>query len=63
MESRCNRNRICIKPDEQEQIKNTSILLSGSGIGSVIAECGLRLGREKITIVDSDTVELSDLNR
>jgi len=60
MESRYSRNRIYIKPNEQEQIKNTPILLAGSGIGSVITECALRLGFEKITIVDGDQVELSN---
>jgi len=37
--------------------------LAGSGIGSVIAECALRLGFENITIADGDNVELSNLNR
>ncbi|KAF9658538.1 MULTISPECIES: ThiF family adenylyltransferase [Tenacibaculum] len=57
------RNRIYIKPEEQELIKNYPILLGGSGIGSNIAECALRLGFEKITIVDGDEVEVSNLNR
>lgn len=63
MEPRYSRNRIYIKPEEQELIKNCPILLGGSGIGSVIAECALRLGFENITIVDGDQVELSNLNR
>ena len=37
--------------------------MGGSGIGSVIAECALRLGFENITIIDGDKVELSNLNR
>lgn len=37
--------------------------MAGSGIGSVIAECALRLGFENITIADGDNVELSNLNR
>lgn len=63
MDSRYSRNRIYIKDQEQEYIKNYPILLGGSGIGSVIAECALRLGFENITIVDGDQVELSNLNR
>lgn len=63
METTYSRNRIYIKPDEQGVIKDYSILLGGCGIGSVIAECALRLGFEKITIVDGDKVELSNLNR
>jgi len=63
METRYSRNRIYLKSEEQELIKKTPILLAGSGIGSVIAECALRLGFETITIVDGDEVELSNLNR
>jgi tRNA A37 threonylcarbamoyladenosine dehydratase len=37
--------------------------LAGCGIGSVIAECALRLGFENITITEGDNVELSHLNR
>src|SRR5690606_38004084 len=48
---------------EQKIIKDFPILLAGSGIGSVIAECALRFGFENITIVDGDKVERSNLNR
>lgn len=57
------RNRLYISEEEQKTIKNTSILLAGAGIGSVIAECLLRLGFETLTIIDGDDVELSNLNR
>jgi molybdopterin/thiamine biosynthesis adenylyltransferase len=60
---RYSRNRIYVRKDEQELIKNTRILLGGAGIGSIIAECALRFGFENITIVDNDKVELSNLNR
>lgn len=63
MDSRYSRNRIYIDEAAQELIKSTPILLGGSGIGSVIAECALRLGFEKITIIDGDQVEQSNLNR
>jgi len=63
MESRYIRNRIYLKEEEQEAIKRCPIILAGSGIGSVIAECALRLGFENMTIVDFDHVELSNLNR
>ena len=62
MEERYNRNRIYIQPDEQEKMKNFRVLIAGLGIGSVIAECALRLGFETITIVDRGKVEESDLN-
>lgn len=60
---RYSRNRIYINKEEQERIRRTRILLGGAGIGSIIAECALRLGFENITIVDGDKVELSNLNR
>lgn len=60
---RYNRNRIYVSADEQEKIRETRILLGGAGIGSIIAECALRLGFEDIVIVDGDKVELSNLNR
>lgn len=63
MESRYVRNRIYLNEEEQLLIKDCPIILAGSGIGSVIAECALRLGFEKMTIVDFDHVELSNLNR
>jgi molybdopterin/thiamine biosynthesis adenylyltransferase len=63
METRYSRNRIYISDDEQEAIKDCPILLCGSGLGSVIAECALRLGFENFTIIDGDQVEESNLNR
>lgn len=63
MDNRYTRNRLYITENEQKVIKNTPIILAGSGIGSNIAECALRFGFENITIVDGDVVELSNLNR
>lgn len=63
METRYERNRIYLTEAEQKTIKDYPIVLGGSGIGSVIAECALRLGFENITIIDGDQVELSNLNR
>jgi molybdopterin/thiamine biosynthesis adenylyltransferase len=63
MDNRYIRNRIYLSAEEQETIRNCSIVLGGSGIGSVIAECALRLGFEQITIIDGDQVETSNLNR
>lgn len=63
METRYSRNRIYLTESEQEKIKRVPVLIGGAGIGSVIAECILRFGFENITIVDGDTVELTNLNR
>ncbi len=63
MEPRYSRNRIYLTQEEQEIIRDFPILLAGSGIGSIIAECALRFGFENITIIDGDQVENSNLNR
>jgi len=60
---RYTRNRIYISQSDQAKLTNYKVLVAGSGIGSMIAECALRLGFESITIVDGDTVELTNLNR
>lgn len=60
---RYGRNRIYVSEEEQERIRQTRILLGGAGIGSIIAECALRFGFERMTIVDGDKVEESNLNR
>jgi len=63
MEDRYIRNRLYLSEEDQNTIKDFPILIAGSGIGSVIAECALRLGFETFTIVDGDQVEKSNLNR
>ena len=63
MEERYSRNRIYVRPEEQQLVKNYRVLLGGAGIGSIIAECALRFGFETVTIVDGDVVEESNLNR
>lgn len=57
------RNHIYVCPEEQSHIRKYRVLLGGAGIGSIIAECALRLGFETLTIVDGDIVEESNLNR
>lgn len=61
--NRYSKNAFYISSEEQSVIKNTRVLLAGAGLGSNIAECLLRLGFEKLTIVDADTVDLTNLNR
>jgi len=63
MEERYLRNRLYVTAKEQAVIKHKHLLFGGAGIGSIIAECALRFGFEKITIVDGDVVEESNLNR
>ena len=56
-------NRIFISDQEQETIRNCRVCIGGAASGSVIAECALRLGFEKMTLVDNSSVQMSDLNR
>jgi molybdopterin-synthase adenylyltransferase len=63
MGNRYIRNSIYISENQQKIIKHFKVLLAGCGIGSVIAECLLRMGFENITIIDGDKVEESNLNR
>ncbi len=63
METRYSRNRLYVSDKEQELVKHFPIILGGSGIGSIIAECALRVGFETFTIIDGDNVEKSNLNR
>lgn len=63
MEELYSRNEFYLTDEQQEKIKKTRILLGGAGIGSIIAEQALRIGFERITIIDGDKVELSNLNR
>lgn len=63
MEERYCRNRLYVLQADQTLVKSKRIFLGGAGIGSIIAECAVRFGFEKITIVDGDIVEESNLNR
>lgn len=57
------RNWLFISPENQKKLKNTKILIAGTGLGSVISELLVRSGCENITICDGDIVEYSNLNR
>jgi len=61
--SRYSRNRIYLSNQDQQKIQSVRILIGGLGLGSVIAECALRMGFEKLLLIDGDQVEESNLNR
>ena len=62
-ESLCSRNIGYIDPAIQSKLRDTHILVAGCGIGSSFAETAVRLGFEKLTLIDGDTVSASNLNR
>jgi molybdopterin/thiamine biosynthesis adenylyltransferase len=57
------RNRFNINESEQKRMRDLKIVFGGLGLGSVIAECALRMGFENLHLIDGDVVELSNLNR
>ncbi|MBD0403521.1 ThiF family adenylyltransferase [Flammeovirga sp. EKP202] len=58
-----NRNHFFIPKELQQKLLNTTVLLCGVGMGSVIAENLVRTGIGNIIIADGDTIENSNLNR
>ena len=58
------RTELLLGPDKLERLKNANVLIVGlGGVGAVAAEMICRTGVGKLTIVDGDTVEVSNRNR
>jgi tRNA A37 threonylcarbamoyladenosine dehydratase len=58
------RTRILLTPGEQARLANAHVLVAGlGGVGSYCAEALARAGVGRLTIVDHDTVALSNINR
>ncbi len=58
------RTELLLGPEKLERLKNSSVLVVGlGGVGAVAAEMICRTGVGKLTIVDGDTVEVSNRNR
>lgn len=57
------RNYYYIEESLQNKIKSSSILFLGVGLSSMVAVSLVRLGFIHFTLVDNDSVELSNLNR
>jgi len=57
------RNLGLLTEEEQKKIDETVLLIAGCGVGSLIAISAVRLGFEKLLLVDGDYVELSNINR
>lgn len=64
METRYTRTQWLIGDEAVKKLKNSSVLLFGvGGVGSYTAEALARSGIGKITIVDCDTVSITNINR
>jgi len=58
------RSELLLKKDNLEKLKNSNILIVGlGGVGSFAAEFLARSGVGKLTIVDGDKVDVSNINR
>lgn len=57
------RNAFFIAPELQLKIKNTRLVFAGCGLNSNVALAAARLGFANFTLIDGDSVEISNLNR
>ena len=58
------RTESLIGKDNLEKIKNKNIIIFGlGGVGSYVAEALARCGVGKMTVVDKDTVDITNINR
>ncbi len=58
------RTELLLGKDKTEKLKQSSVLIVGvGGVGAFVAEYLCRAGVGKITLIDSDTVDITNLNR
>src|SRR5690554_2474780 len=58
------RAELLFKPERMEKLKKANVLVVGlGGVGSFAAEFLVRAGVGNLTIVDGDTVDLTNINR
>lgn len=57
------RNAGYVPPELQEKIRATRLLVAGCGLGSTIAEAAARVGFERFTLADGDSIAPHNLNR
>lgn len=64
MDERFLRNEMLWGPEGQQRLRQAHVILFGlGGVGSYTAECLARSGVGELTLVDSDTVSVSNINR
>lgn len=64
MDQRFARNEMLWGPEGQAKLANAHVILFGlGGVGSYTAECLARSGIGELTLVDSDTVSVTNINR
>ena len=64
MDERFSRNEMFWGPEGQKKLSRAHVILFGlGGVGSYTAECLARSGIGELTLVDSDSVSVSNINR
>ncbi|MDO4315970.1 MAG: tRNA threonylcarbamoyladenosine dehydratase [Oscillospiraceae bacterium] len=64
MDERFLRNEMLWGPEGQRRLRESHVILFGlGGVGSYAAECLARSGVGELTLVDGDTVSLTNINR
>ena len=64
MDSRFEREELLIGQEDLQRLKNAHVLLFGvGGVGGYTAECLARAGIGHLTLVDSDKVDITNINR
>ena len=64
MDPRFLRNEMLWGPEAQQRLASSHVILFGlGGVGSYTAECLARAGIGELTLVDSDVVSVSNINR
>ena len=64
MDTRFLRNEMLWGQEGQQRLRNSHVILFGlGGVGSYTAECLARSGIGELTLVDSDTVSITNINR
>lgn len=60
----CERTELLLEVDKAEKLRRSHVLVVGlGGVGAYAAEMIARAGVERMTIVDADTVSVSNINR
>lgn len=64
MDERFLRNEMLIGKENQKKLNNSSVIIFGiGGVGSSVAESLARCGVGSITLVDSDNIDITNINR
>lgn len=60
-----NQRTLMVVPEEEykKAVSKHIVLVGAGGVGGAVLECLVRFGMEKITVIDFDSVDITNLNR